>query len=61
MASDQDKLVEVIAQAVHQLQTAYMEMAWVNVGGLLMAGVLSGACLALWIFRGGLSRGKLRG
>jgi hypothetical protein len=58
MTSDQDKLVEVIAQAAHQSQTASVEMAWVIVGSLLIAGVLSGACLALWIFRGGLSRGK---
>jgi hypothetical protein len=60
MASDQDKFLEATVQAVHQWQAASVEMAWVVVGGLLIAGVLSGACLAVWIFRGGLSRSTLR-
>jgi hypothetical protein len=61
MTSDQDKFVEATVQAVHQWQTASVEMAWAVVGAVLMAGVLSGVCLAIWIFRGGLSRGTLRG
>ena len=56
MTSDTDKSLKVLMQALHQLHGGSSEVALFAVGLLLLIGVIGGALVACWIFRGGLSR-----
>jgi hypothetical protein len=54
--SNQDKFVKVLTQELHQWHSSSSDVALFVVGLLLLAAVIGGTCLALWIFRGGWSR-----
>jgi len=56
MASDQDKFIQVGGQLLHPWQNSSPEMALMAFGVVLVAAVLAGTALSVWIFRGGLSR-----
>ena len=60
MHSDQDKFLQIGRQLWHQWQTSAHEMALIIFGVVLVAGILAGTALAIWIFRGGLSWRPLR-
>ena len=61
MTSDQDKLIQVGGQLLHQWRHSSVEVAQILFAGVLVTGVLAGTVLAVWIFRGGLSQRPLRG
>lgn len=56
MTSDQDKFTTTLMQALHDLHSSSSEAALVAVGLSLIVGIVGGAWLAFWIFRGGLAR-----
>jgi hypothetical protein len=61
MTSDQDKFIQVGGQLLHQGQNSAEEVVLIIFGVLLATAMLAGAALAVWIFRGGLSRRLTRG
>lgn len=56
MAPNHAKLLEALIDALRQSADNATQLAVVACGALLVLGVALGTTLALWIFRGGLSR-----
>ena len=59
MASDHDKFVKVATHELHQLHTTSSGLAADVVVPLMIVAVIVGVLLAIWIFRGGLSRSSM--
>lgn len=56
MTSDQDRFIQFGGQLFHAWQNSAQEMALIVFGVVLVASVLAGTALSIWIFRGGLAR-----
>jgi len=59
MTSDQHKFAKVVTQELQQLHSTSSGLAVDVVIPLLIVAVIIGVFLAIWIFRGGLSRSPL--
>ena len=59
MTSDPDKFVKVTTQELHRLHGTSSGVAVDVVVLLMIIAIIIGVFLAIWIFRGGLSRSSL--
>lgn len=56
MNSDMDRFFSILFHMLRDLRDSLGAMAWVILGGLLLAGILFCVLSLRWILRGGLSR-----